>query len=94
VFDNGGCSVVANGRVVSPPVLIAAISSTNPTCFADNNGTLNLTPAGGTSPFTFQWSNGDNTEDVTSIGSGVYGVTITDVNGCALTRNATISYYG
>ncbi len=37
----------------------------------------------GTSPFTYQWSSGEITGGIYPTASGVYCVTMTDVNGCA-----------
>ncbi|MBL0018568.1 MAG: SprB repeat-containing protein [Bacteroidetes bacterium] len=33
-------------------------------------------------PYAFLWSTGATTEDVSALGAGTYGVTVTDANGC------------
>lgn len=52
-------------------------------CSANNtmNGAIYLTvmPSG---TYTFNWSNGDTTEDITGLSAGNYTVTITDSNNC------------
>lgn len=81
VFDNVGCSALATASVTNPPLLTSSIAATNPICFAGNDGVLNLTPAGGTAPYTFVWSFGATSEDLSALASGTYTVTITDFNG-------------
>ena len=50
---------------------------------SNNSGEIDLTIAGdGTEPFTFSWSNGESTEDITGLMEGDYTVTVTDNDGC------------
>jgi hypothetical protein len=43
------------------------------------------------SAYTFSWSTGDTTEDVSGLSSGAYSVTATDCNGCTATGTYTVS---
>jgi hypothetical protein len=43
-----------------------------------------LVPTGGVTPYTYSWSNGATTPDVTGLCAGNYNGTITDANGCTL----------
>ncbi len=45
-------------------------------------GSLILNTSGGTPPFAYVWSTGENTPSITVTMNGVYEVTITDANGC------------
>ncbi len=47
-------------------------------CYGNTNGSIDITPAGGTSPYTYIWSNLSTNEDLTGIGAGAYTVTVTD----------------
>ncbi|RYY89939.1 MAG: hypothetical protein EOO15_04660, partial [Chitinophagaceae bacterium] len=89
ITDDIGCTAVVSGIQVGQPS--APVSGTtvvtNVSCFDGSNGAINLTPAGGTSPYTFQWNNGAPTEDRTGLVAGTYSVTITDANGCQATIN-------
>ena len=58
------------------------VSVVNENCSFGNDGIVNLTVVGGTTPFTYQWSNGATTEDLTGLSSGVYSVIVTDASGC------------
>jgi hypothetical protein len=65
------------------------LSSANVTnafdCDNANSGAINLLVAGGTAPFTYVWSNGATTEDLTNI-PGNYLVTVKDANGVVQNR--------
>ncbi|MCB8963409.1 MAG: gliding motility-associated C-terminal domain-containing protein [Bacteroidales bacterium] len=46
-------------------------------------GSINLSVSGGNPDYTFNWSNGEITEDISGLSSGDYTVIVTDANGCA-----------
>jgi hypothetical protein len=46
-------------------------------------GFINVELAGGTAPYTYSWSNGENKSLLTNLNAGVYSLTYTDVNGCS-----------
>lgn len=55
--------------------------ATNIICFGDENGTATATPNDGVAPFTYQWSNGENSQNITGLAPGEYEVTVTDAEG-------------
>ena len=62
---------------------IDSIAGTNITCNGACNGAADLTFAECTTPsYTYSWSNGDTTQDITDLCPGVYSITVTDSNGC------------
>ncbi|MFD0844796.1 SprB repeat-containing protein, partial [Flaviramulus multivorans] len=85
------CTVEATAHVNEPNKLTVGIAVSNNLCFGDETGSLDLTVTGGTFPYTFQWSNGETTEDINNLSAGTYTVNIIDANGCTTSRTATVS---
>ncbi|PLX04004.1 MAG: hypothetical protein C0594_09710 [Marinilabiliales bacterium] len=75
----------------SAALLEVSVTSTDATTIGGLEGTVDATVTGGTTPYTFVWSNGAITEDLTLVGAGVYELTVTDAYGCEATASATVS---
>jgi uncharacterized protein (TIGR02145 family) len=52
--------------------------STSTTSIGGNDGKIDLSVIYGVPPYTFSWSNGETTEDISGLTAGVYSVTVTD----------------
>ncbi len=55
-----------------------------------NNGSVQLTVSGGTSPYSYHWSNGMATMNINNLAPGSYTVTIIDNNGCSTSKTFTV----
>ncbi|WP_170062845.1 PKD domain-containing protein [Polaribacter butkevichii] len=89
ITDNNpaNCPIQRTFTIIDPPAI--AISSTvidDTDCNLIGMGSIDLDVAGGVAPYTFLWSNGETTEDVTNLSAGDYSVEITDTNGCSTTE--------
>lgn len=80
VSDDGGCTVSTSATINQPSQIEDNATITAAT--QGNNGAIDLSPSGGTPPYTFSWSNSFSTEDITGLGPDTYIVTVTDVAGC------------
>ncbi len=63
-------------------------------CYGSSDGEIYVNVTSGTAPFTYNWSNGDNTQNLTGLSAGIYGLTVTDANGCEASLQATVSEPG
>ncbi|MCF8257068.1 MAG: PKD domain-containing protein [Flavobacteriales bacterium] len=78
----GSCIVNVPVTITEPAAIAVNIVGTDPTCYGYTNGTAALTVSGGTSPYSFLWSNGSTLQNPTNLSAGNSSVTITDANGC------------
>ena len=86
LIDQFGCSALDSVFIDNPPALgLDLVSKVDITCFAEENGMLNIEPVNGEGPFGYTWSQSTNfqtTQNATGLGPGIHEVLITDVNGC------------
>ena len=88
VTDASGCSDTAQ-VTLQAPVPIAVSGLTTPET-GSSNGAINITTTGGTSPYSYAWSNGSFNEDQTGLNAGTYTVTITDFYLCSIVDSFTV----
>jgi len=81
----GGTTGTKSTTIIQPTAALTATHTINTvSCFNGSNGAINLTPSGGTAPYTYLWSNGSTAEDPSGLAVSVYTPTITDSKGCTL----------
>ena len=92
VTDNVGTHAYNNWTVTQPAVMILSATTTSATCLTSADGSINMTVVGGTPPFTYLWSDGSTTEDLTGVVAGTYNVTVTDSHHCTKTNSWTVDH--
>ena len=68
----------------------ADIDSQNPNCAGDNNGSIMITPSGGTAPYSFAWAGGSMANPFTGLAAGTYTITVSDDDGCSTEETITL----
>jgi gliding motility-associated-like protein len=84
VKDKNGCINEQLITVTEPAPFTLEYIVADALCYGDNTGSIDITLAGGTIPYSVNWSNGQTTEDITSLTSDMYTYNVTDFNGCQL----------
>lgn len=90
IMDSVGCiqSQIINVGIAS------TLNISQSLVFADcmqANGSACITPIGGVPPYSILWSNGDTTNCISNLAASTYAVTVTDAQGCSITKQVIIS---
>jgi len=88
VTDALGCSRSLSLTLGQPDSLSVSISGAGVAC--GNTGTLSAQATGGTTPYNFQWSNGDSGPQAGQLGGGLHSLTLTDAQGCTAIAQAQL----
>lgn len=99
VTDASGCMATDAVTLSAPPSITATAVLSDHAGYevgcAGNDGSIDLTAAGGLAPYQYNWSgpNGfaSNVPVLTGLAAGAYAVTITDANGCTANRTFLLS---
>ncbi len=87
VTDSLNSSIIDTFEIMSPAEIIISsiISNYNGygvSAWGASDGFIDITVSGGTSPYTYLWSGGITTEDLTNIPAGQYELLVSDSNYC------------
>ncbi len=92
VSDANGCSATTSATITQPASAISlSLTRTNITCFNSQNGSITSNATGGTTPYSYLWSNGSTNSNLSNIQPGTYTLTVTDANGCSISSSTSIS---
>ncbi len=95
VTDGNNCTTSRSIRINEPTRFRTLLSQSIDSTSCDGiilEGSITNNTNGGTQPFSYNWSSGDTTRDITSdLVFGTYTVTSTDGNGCTDTATITLN---
>jgi gliding motility-associated-like protein len=91
VTDNLGCNSTVCKTIASPAPLAISMSSTNLSVNGGSDGTATAAVSGGTSPYSYLWSNNGTTATISGLTYGAYTVAVNDANGCRINGSVVVN---
>jgi|WetSurSiteA1Bulk_404760.scaffolds.fasta_scaffold01249_4 gliding motility-associated-like protein len=83
VTDSYGCIRTSSVSITEPQAVSVDWAVADASCPDSNDGSINLTISGGTSPYIVIWSDGVTTQNRSGLAPGTYNAVVTDKNSCA-----------
>jgi hypothetical protein len=83
ITDSNGNVLTLNKEVTQPGAIIISETIFHPSCAGSANGSIDLSVSGGSGSYSYAWSNGATTQDISNLNAGLFTVTITDSSGCS-----------
>ena len=95
ITDNSNCSITTPPLTIQLSIFNLQETHTNPTCYGNNNGSIDLTVNGGIPPFNYLWQGPEGfsstSEDIYNLIAGTYYVTVTDAGNCTNTLSVELT---
>lgn len=94
IADATGCDTTVSVLILEPAPLVQQAVVTDASCSGSCNGSIVVTPAGGTAPYTFFWTpvptNGQGNNGAFGLCAGDYDLLVTDAHGCTAQNTWTV----
>ncbi|HHM21767.1 MAG TPA: hypothetical protein ENJ20_07055, partial [Bacteroidetes bacterium] len=88
------CQTDTTFQLTTAQVLTLHVDFRHPACFGVPGGEIYLLPAGGTEPYSYQWSGTSETTSFrTMLPAGNYAASVTDAQGCIISTDIIPLYY-
>lgn len=81
ITSGSGCTIT-DTAVIRNTGLLLLNGSANTTCMGECTGQISIQADGGTPPYSFNWSSGNNQSVLNNLCPGTYTVSASDINGC------------
>ena len=90
IYDSEGCTAFATAEINQPQPLQSQLTAQDANCFGFAQGSATVQAQGGTPPYDYSWSNGNQGAQQTELEAGWYYLTITDSHGCTKTDSVEV----
>ncbi|MFO7722620.1 MAG: M12 family metallo-peptidase [Bacteroidales bacterium] len=95
ITDNGSQCSIMESIMITQPAALSVTGVVSPETFPGAyNGQIDVTVSGGTAPYAYQWSanaGSATSQDVSSLSSGTYSITVTDNKNCISSKDFTVT---
>ncbi len=89
--DANNCTSSQSVTIPNPsPVVVNLVNSIPVSCHNGTDASITVVGAGGTAPYSYEWSNNQTGDQATNLSPGVYIVTITDAGNCIATSSYAV----
>ncbi|MBK7964152.1 MAG: T9SS type A sorting domain-containing protein [Bacteroidetes bacterium] len=90
ITDDNGCTSQELVTITAPAQIQNTFSMISPSCFG-GTGDITVNTTGGTGAYSYSWTNGNTSSNVTGVNAGNYDVVVTDANGCTFLSTAVLT---
>ena len=92
VSDGNGCKAMAATIISQPAEILLSADISDASCPDASDGQIVIETTGGVGSYTFEWSNGANSNIITELRVGNYGLTVTDASLCVVNESFDLGY--
>jgi outer membrane protein OmpA-like peptidoglycan-associated protein len=83
ITDAFGCQEIIPAEIQEKPLIVRWVDDIkNIKCSGESTGSVDINVSGGVPPYTYQWSNGQTTEDIKNLKAGDYEIVVKDSKAC------------
>lgn len=90
VTDDNGCTGIAGINISEPSEIELTLTGASN---IETQGSAFLDVTGGVPPYSYLWSTGSTSEDITYLSGGTYTVTVTDDHSCSVTDSIFVEVH-
>lgn len=90
VTDSNGCTLIDSVIINEPAQILMTLNADSIRCNGFTDGMISTQISGGITPYSYNWSNNQTSQNNVNLGPGIYSLTLTDANGCVEIDSARI----